>query len=368
MRRWNLCMAKAPLHQSGRLGLLWLLLWSLSQNACAQPGGRSGGSLIADDPLWQAYAALFITPGGRVIDTGNGGVSHSEGQGWGLLLAVAQGDRERFDLIWRWTQENLQIRSDALSAWRYDPAQEPPVHDRNNASDGDLMIAWAMWRAWERWREPHYRDISQRVRADIASHLVREHGGYTVLLPGRDGFEHDDRLHLNLSYLVMPALREFHRVDAGGPWQALYRDAQQLLDESRTGVLQLPPDWLALAADGSVAPAPDQPPRFGFEAVRIPLFFMWGEAHHGCQALCDIQRFWEEPAPPAWVDVRNGRQAEYSLSPGGLAVRALLRQEHQLPAEARDLATQDYYSASLAMLTRLAMRERDTRRPVLLCQ
>ena len=37
---------------------------------------------------WRAYLAKFVTPDGRVVDNANGGVSHSEGQGYGLLFAL----------------------------------------------------------------------------------------------------------------------------------------------------------------------------------------------------------------------------------------------------------------------------------------
>ena len=41
------------------------------------------------DPRWAAYKTRFFQPEGRIVDTGNGGVSHSEGQGYGLLLAAS---------------------------------------------------------------------------------------------------------------------------------------------------------------------------------------------------------------------------------------------------------------------------------------
>ena len=41
---------------------------------------------------WLAFRHQFITPEGRVIDTGNGNASHSEGQGWGLMGAQAADD------------------------------------------------------------------------------------------------------------------------------------------------------------------------------------------------------------------------------------------------------------------------------------
>src|SRR5436309_1896309 len=41
---------------------------------------------------WRSYKARFVTDQGRVVDTANGRISHSESQGYGMLLAVAAGD------------------------------------------------------------------------------------------------------------------------------------------------------------------------------------------------------------------------------------------------------------------------------------
>ena len=51
--------------------------------------------------LWAAYAKRFVTDEGRVIDRENGNASHTEGQGYGMLLAEAAGDRARFDAAQR---------------------------------------------------------------------------------------------------------------------------------------------------------------------------------------------------------------------------------------------------------------------------
>ena len=60
------------------LGLVLLLAWG---TAYAQP---------AKD--WEAYKKRFVSPDGRVVDFLQGQISHSEGQGYGLLLAVLQDD------------------------------------------------------------------------------------------------------------------------------------------------------------------------------------------------------------------------------------------------------------------------------------
>src|SRR5258708_4404011 len=83
---------------------------------------------------WRAFAAGYIAPEGRVVDTGNGGVTHSEGQGYGLLFAEHFDDRPTFDSLLGWTQANLRRSGDALHAWRYKPNASVPVEDLNNAT------------------------------------------------------------------------------------------------------------------------------------------------------------------------------------------------------------------------------------------
>ena len=61
-----------------------------------------------------------------------------------LLLAIAANDRATFDKIWGWTRANLMVRDDQLLAWRWDPAHRPAVADINDASDGDILVAWAL--------------------------------------------------------------------------------------------------------------------------------------------------------------------------------------------------------------------------------
>jgi endoglucanase len=99
---------------------------------------------LTDKAAWRDYKSRFISEQGRVIDTANGGISHSEGQGYGMLLAVAADDRAGFDALWGWTRANLMVRDDELIAWRWEPDKRPAVADMNDAADGDLLVAWAL--------------------------------------------------------------------------------------------------------------------------------------------------------------------------------------------------------------------------------
>jgi len=305
---------------------------------------------------WEQYKERFLSSDGRVIDTGNRNVSHSEGQGWAMILAVANNDRNSFDRVWQWTRETLARNDLRLFSWRYDPADTPPVRDPNNASDGDLFIAWALALAAEQWQDRNYSIASEAIRNEIANSLVQEVSGYTVLLPGVYGFVGEDFVDLNLSYWFMPALRDFAIVDPDGPWQRLISDGRRLLEDARFGELRLPVDWLRLYSNGIAEPSPNFPPRFGFDAVRIPLYFAW--ANFGAdEALQGIAEFWRGgAAAPAWINVENGEVADYPVSNGVVAIQDLLAGDEDVSGTAR-LEDEDYYSASLLLLSRLAAEE-----------
>ena len=262
---------------------------------------------------WNRYEAQYITPQGRVIDTGNGGISHSEGQGYDMLLAVANRDRARFDALWNWTRQHLQVREDRLFAWRWEPRTRS-VTDHNSASDGDILIAWALARAAKTWDDRDLRHEAVAISRDIRKLLVRRVEGRTVLLPGPDGFEGDGAVVVNPSYWIFPAFSALDKIDSSPVWHELSATGRDLLHVSRFGQFQLPPDWLELVGEQQRV-ASGFPAEFGYNAVRIPLYLSWAGDDAGDELL-PYREFWAQfdgggPAP-ATVDLETGR---FSQSP-----------------------------------------------------
>jgi len=322
--------------------------------------GRADIDLSAVE--WAKYRSRFVTDEGRVLDTGNKEVSHTEGQGWAMLFAEAHGDRAAFDKVWNWTRDNLQRRDNALFSWRWDPSGKERVADGNNASDGDILIGWALIRAGRRWNDPDYSRAAHRIVADVRSKLLYHSPTRLVLLPGCDGFlSEDGTTVVNPSYYIYPALKDFARVMPTPEWQRLRRDGLALLEEARFGRWRLTPDWIDLAGAGNVRPATKFPARFGYDAIRIPLYLMWaGDAT--AERLASYLDFWNDFSGrpiPAWVDVKDNSVAPYAGSTGFEAIISLAR-SFRRPKDAA-LPTigdkDDYYSASLTMLARLAQHE-----------
>jgi endoglucanase len=106
-----------------------------------------------------------------------------------MLLATLVGDRAAFESMFRWTEANLARQDVALYIWRYDPQAANPVSDMNNATDGDILIAWAMARAGAKWGVKAWEDRSAQIRAAIRNRLVVDRFGGHFLLPGLQGFD-----------------------------------------------------------------------------------------------------------------------------------------------------------------------------------
>ncbi|MDZ5650791.1 glycosyl hydrolase family 8 [Nitrospirillum sp. BR 11828] len=316
-----------------------------------------------DEPFgaaWTAYRRRFVRATGRVVDTGNHGISHSEGQGTGLLFALAADDRDSFAAIWEWTRANLR-RDDGLLAWRWLPNVSVPVPDRNNATDGDLLTAWALARAARRWTSPDYREAALHMAAAIREKLLVAGGraAAPLLLPGIQGFQHEDGLTLNLSYYVFPAFQELAALErmaavpgADQTWQAVASGGLDLIRGARFGAHSLPPDWLRRRQDGELAPDPRFPPRFGYDAVRIPLYLALAGLLTPDLAA-PFRALWLNAPPPGWVDLVTGAVAPYTEHGGYLSVAKLIVAG---AAPARELtAEDDYFSASLTLLAQLPL-------------
>ena len=302
---------------------------------------------------WESYKTRFFKPEGRIVDTGNGDVSHTEGQGFAMLMAVANNDKATFDKLWQWTDSTLKNKENGLFYWRYNPGESNPVADKNNASDGDVLIAWALLKADTRWHDKRYSTASDAITKSLIAHNMIRYAGYRVMLPGVQGFNLDSEVVLNPSYFVFPAWQAFADRSHQKVWRELILDGQRLLGKMGSGKANLPTDWVSLEAGGKLEPAKTWPPRMSYDAIRIPLYVAWSDKH---SQLLTPWRTWfnqfSREQTPAWVNVTTNEYAPYMMEGGLLAVRDLTM--GQSSGEPEITAKDDYYSASLKMLVWLA--------------
>lgn len=339
------------------------MLFSVSALAACCILALSLAAMADEKPSWEHYKSLFISGDGRVIDYGQNQISTSEGQGYGMLLSVINDDRKTFERVWAWTMSNLSVRKDGLMAWswgrRANDAWE--VMDYNNATDGDTLIAFALFRAAGKWDMDAYRREAVSIARSMREKLGVRRGGKTYLLPGYHGFANSASITLNPSYLILPAFRVFSEEEDRTFWRAVHRDSLELLRKSCFGSLCLPADWIRIGSSG-IEINGQMSSRFGYDAIRVLLHMSWEGVPmpKGLGHVLDLYR--EKGYLPRWVDLESNEVSKSDSHAGIYAVYALAagkagdhRTERKLLEEAdKRIRKEDrnYYSYSLYLLSR----------------
>lgn len=312
---------------------------------------------------WARYKDKFLKPEGRIIDTANGNISHSEGQGYGMLLAVLADDKAAFSSLWTWTQKNLMKRPDGLVSWKWEADKTPRITDANNASDGELLIAWALVEAADRWNVPEYRESAQKLVIALDQVVGARSGFGRVFLPGADGFSAKDREDgpvVNLSYWIFPALERLKPVAPTIDWDGYRASGYTLLRSTRFGTANLPTDWISIAG-GKAKPAEGFPPRFSYNAVRIPLYLAWAEKPN-LEALMPYVNYGMQMGETiAEYDVTSSRPVEAMGGNGYATIFAVAKcalDGSKLPLGLRSVSLDQYYPTTLHMLALAAVRLR----------
>lgn len=301
--------------------------------------------------VYAAWKRTFVRGDGRVSDPGEGGITTSEGQGYGMIAALAAGDSAGFDAMWSWTQKHLAVRDDGLLAWRWIPGAGVP--DKNDAADSDLLIAWALARASQ--QRPALASASREIAQAIRTKLLRDTPWGTVLLPAVEGFETSNGQVINLSYWIFPAFSDLARIDPSPQWAALRDSGLKLLSIARFGRWGLPPDWLLLV--NPLTPDPSRQQRYGYEAVRIPLYLAWAGLATPA-LLAPFRAFWSsflcKNYLPAWSNFSDDSVDSFGASPGMRAIRDWILSGFAPKPDLSSFTKAGYYSATLTVLTQVA--------------
>src|SRR6185437_15114692 len=200
---------------------------------------RRTGTIAASD--WAIFKDRFIRENGKLVDSFSA-LSHSEGQGYAMLLALGANDRATFDKVWNWTRTNLKRPTDSLLAWNWTPTLDGPggaIGDSNDATDGDIPV--------------------------------------------------------NLSYWIFPAFLSLNEIVPSLRWYELERSGLYLVSVARFGASKLPADWMVVKPNGDggldLSLLPDKP-NYGFDAMRIPLYLLW-DGKASADNVAALLSFWK---------------------------------------------------------------------------
>lgn len=218
----------------------------------------------------QTFMRRYVAPGGRVIRRDQGGDTVSEGQAYGMLLAVALDDHRRFAAIWGWTQAHLRRPDGLLSeGWA-----DGHVTNPQPATDADLDAAEALSLAARRFGTAGYRrEAALMGRAILAQETIAGSNGSQTLTAGP--WANTDPAVINPSYFSPRAYANLATVARDPRWRRLESSSRSLISRLVAG-RHLPPDWAALYRDGALRPiaSPSNPAGGGpaassFDAARV---------------------------------------------------------------------------------------------------
>lgn len=266
---------------------------------------------------WNNFRSKFVSDEGRVIDRSlPQHVTTSEGQSYALTFALIANDRTSFDLILRWTENNLAggDLTSQLPAWDWGQRADGTwgVIDANAASDADLWIAYALSEAGRLWDVPKYSALAELLAARILREETAEIPGLgLVLLPGPKGFHPDDvTWRLNPSYLPMQIMRRFAVIYPDSGWKNIAETSLEII--VRSAPFGFVPEWVDYQAGKGFLAASQTPSATSFNAIRVYLWAgMLDSRDPAYPAL--LQKL----APMGYHVASNGTLSRDIVTPGG---------------------------------------------------
>lgn len=196
---------------------------------------------------YDSYVQDFMSKDGRIMDPEKDNITTSEGQSYMLLRSVILGDKKTFDLVFKWSKDNLQ-RKDKLFAWLWgkNPDGEYKILDNNSATDADVDIAFVLLIAYEKWKDEKYLNEAMPIINAIWNNETKRVGDYLILMPGNKQIT-SDKIEVNPSYFSPYAFRFFEKYDPIHDWNCLidssYYYLEKVMAKTATG---LPPNWFLI--------------------------------------------------------------------------------------------------------------------------
>ncbi len=225
------------------------------------------GRAFLDDYVIDSGAAA-----GRVVRRDQGGDTVSEGQAYGMLVAVALGDEKTFDSIWSWTTTHLQ-QKDGLMAWRWDDGK---IVDDEPASDADMDMTRALLLAGKTFDSTTYTREGKTLGAHVLDDMTAVTPLGRILLPGVWA-QGSGPWSYNPSYAAPAAFDELAKSTGDARWSELASGSRKVT----TRILEsaaLPSDWAQVKTDGTVVPLPGPTGdsgtvEYGYDAGRVAIRF-----------------------------------------------------------------------------------------------
>ena len=201
---------------------------------CGGGGDDSGSDSSSDsdsssggpsfDAAAQSFLDTYVEDDGRVSRKDQGGDTVGEGQAYGMLVAAAAGDEDRFNSIWGWTKDNIR-RPDGLISFLW---KDGKVADPEAASDADVDATRALLVASCRFKNPALRNEAIELAKAIMSEETADFLGAPVLAAGP--WARKAPVTVNPSYFAPATFAALGDVTGDGRWGSLSASGRTVTD------------------------------------------------------------------------------------------------------------------------------------------
>ena len=226
---------------------------------------------------WQSFKTNFMNDGGRIVDIDTPRKhTVSEAQAYGLFFALVANDRQAFEKILRWTENNLAAGdlTSRLPAWQWGLRDDGDwgVVDDNPAADADLWIAYALGEAGRLWNDRRYVALANL----LANRIWREEtvdipGLGRTLLPAPKGFNPEKGTwRLNPSYVPIQLLRRFKALYPQVSWTSVVDSSLRVLVDSAPKGFS--PDWVSYKVPTGFLPDTKTRAEGSYDSIRV---YLW---------------------------------------------------------------------------------------------
>lgn len=210
---------------------------------------------------WQ-HKYIVKTPQGIYINTSShkeNDVALSEAQGYGMLISVLNSqykssETQFYDFFTYYTHHC--VNGTHLMSWRYINGLKKQKQDdlENNATDGDLYIAYALILASEKWPQHKaiYQTTATKILNNILTYNVNLHNN--ILTVGNWANQSSKYQNLMRTSDVLPSFFDkFYKFSKNSQWLLIKsKMIDSLYQASRNSKVGLVPDFVQVTNDNKV--------------------------------------------------------------------------------------------------------------------
>lgn len=321
--------------------------------------------------VYEDWASKYLVPLGNqmiVNSSDNAGTftATSESHGYGMLMTALQPssevNKERFDKLYAYYLAN-RGHGTQLMAWQqtYTSGGALTSNDENNATDGDIFIAEALYIASKTYPEnaEAYLEQAKLLMADMLDYNYNPDANILVVSNWAD--DNTKEWTVFRSSDVVPAFfSDFQKVSGDSRWGSVSNAmTNYMLDVSKSNQSGLVPDFIdvksgtGVPVDYNVMWDPEAT-YYGWSAIRVPFLLGISTSGTGRQVLTRMTNFLNNEDPLYALYYLDGSPAaNYSsvatLEPLNYANKQLSKEDtltYQLP-------NGGYYADTVYALTRI---------------